>query len=57
MLDVFKAHKVKKLRKVKIPEPVSTESGRNASDDQVQRILKYVYSNQDIYSIRDEITE
>lgn len=57
MLNVFKEHKVKELKTVTIPEPLFTESGKNASDDQILRILKYVYSNQNIYSIKDMITE
>jgi len=48
------------LKKVSVPEPYPTDSGKGLgkiSDDPVLKILKYIYSNQNIYKIKDEITE
>lgn len=57
MLDIFREYPVKELKTVGIPAPMTTISGNGASDDQIKRILKYVYSNQDIYKIQDEVNE
>ena len=60
LLKVFSKHNVKKLQKVAIPEPFPTDSGKGlgkVSDDPVLKILKYIYSNQNIYKIKDEITD
>lgn len=48
------------MKKVSVPEPYPTDSGKGLgkiSDDPVLKILKYIYSNQNIYKIKDEITE
>ena len=58
--EIFKKHKPEKLLKVSIPEPFPTDSGKGlgkASDDPVLKILKYIYTDQDIYKIKDEITD
>ena len=57
MLDLFKEYKAKDLKSVGIPEPMTCISAAGHSDDQVRRILKYIYSNQNIYSVKDELNE
>ena len=60
LLKVFKKHDVATLKKISIPEAFPTDSGKGLgkiSDDPVLRILKYIYSNQNIYKIKDEITD
>jgi len=45
MLEVFSKYSVAELPVVKVPEPFS-EKNMVHSDDQVSRILKYIYGNQ-----------
>lgn len=56
MLEVFTKHSVKELPKVRVPEPFNQKNELH-SDDQVSRILKYLYGNQSIGLIRDEIND
>ena len=56
LLKVFKLHDVATLKKISIPEAFPTDSGKKA-DDPILKILKYIYSNQNIYKIKDEITD
>lgn len=56
MLEVFTKHSVKDLPTVRVPEPFNQKNEMH-SDDQVSRILKYIYGNQNIGLIRDEINE
>ena len=56
MLEVFTKHSVKELPKVRVPEPFNQKNELH-SDDQVSRILKYLYGNQNIGIIRDEIND
>jgi hypothetical protein len=43
MVEVFRTYP--EIKQVTIPEPYNPEY-ENSSDDQVIRILKYIYSNQ-----------
>lgn len=45
MLEVFMKHNVIDLPQVRIPEPFNQKNEMH-SDDQVARILKYIYGNQ-----------
>lgn len=45
MLEVFMKHSVEELPTVRIPEPFNQKNELH-SDDQVARILKYIYGNQ-----------
>ena len=56
MLEVFTKHSVEDLPRVRVPEPFNQKNELH-SDDQVSRILKYIYGNQNIGMIRDEINE
>ena len=56
MLEVFTKHSVKDLPKVRCPKPFNQKNELH-SDDQVSRILKYIYANQNIALIRDEIND
>lgn len=48
MLEVFMKHNVTDLPQVRIPEPFNQKNEMH-SDDQVARILKYIYGNQVSY--------
>ena len=56
MLELFSKHSVIDLPQVCVPEPYN-ERHELHSDDQVSRVLKYIYGNQNIGLIRDEINE
>ena len=56
MLELFSKHSVIDLPQVRVPEPYN-ERHELHSDDQVSRVLKYIYGNQNIGLIRDEINE
>ena len=56
MLEVFMKHSVEDLPRVKVPNPFNQKNELH-SDDQVSRILKYIYANQNINIIRDEIND
>lgn len=45
MLEVFTKHTAKQLPRVKCPEPFNQKNELH-SDDQVSRIIKYIYGNQ-----------
>ena len=45
MLEVFTKHSVADLPRVRVPEPFNQKNELH-SDDQVSRILKYIYGNQ-----------
>ena len=45
MLEIFAKYSVEELPKVRVPEPFSDRNAIN-SDDQVSRILKYIYGGQ-----------
>lgn len=49
-------HSVEDLPRVIVPKPFNQKNEMH-SDDQVSRILKYLYANQNIAIIRDEINE
>lgn len=54
MFEAFKAYP--KLTKINVPQPLN-QSYETSSDDQIARILKYLYSNQNFDEIREEVTE
>lgn len=54
MFEAFKAYP--KITKINVPQPLN-QSYESSSDDQVARILKYLYSNQNFNEIREEVTE
>lgn len=54
MFEAFKAYP--KIQSINVPQPWN-QSYESSSDDQVARILKYLYSNQNFNEIRDEVTE
>lgn len=56
MLEVFSKHSVVDLPKIRVPEPFNQKNELH-SDDQVSRIMKYIYGNQNIGVIRDEIND
>ena len=56
MLEVFMKHSVEDLPRVVVPHPFNQKNEIH-SDDQVSRILKYLYANQNIAIIRDEIND
>ena len=56
MLEAFTKHTVEELPRIRVPQPFNQKHELH-SDDQVSRILKYIYSNQQIAMIRDEINE
>ena len=56
MLEVFMKHSVEELPRVVVPQPFNQKNEIH-SDDQVSRILKYLYANQNIAIIRDEIND
>ena len=45
MLEVFMKHSVEDLPRIRVPEPFNQKNELH-SDDQVSRILKYIYGNQ-----------
>ncbi len=45
MLEAFMKHSVKMLPKIRVPEPFNQKNELH-SDDQVSRIIKYIYGNQ-----------
>ena len=45
MLEAFSKHSVEDLPRIQAPEPFNQKSELH-SDDQVSRILKYIYGNQ-----------
>ncbi len=45
MLEAFMKHDVKMLPKIRVPEPFNQKNELH-SDDQVSRIIKYIYGNQ-----------
>ena len=56
MLEIFLKHSVVDLPKIRAPNPFNQKNELH-SDDQVSRILKYIYANQNIAIIRDEIND
>ena len=44
MLEVFMKHSAEDLLRVRVPEPFNQKNELH-SDDQVSRILKYIYGN------------
>ena len=56
LLDVFAKFGPDVLKQVKAPQPFNQKSEIH-SDDQVSRILKYLYNSQSIDSIKEEVTE
>ena len=56
MLEVFMKYSPAELPIVRVPEPYA-QKNISHSDDQVSRILKYLYANQNIGIIRDEVNE
>ena len=44
MLEVFTKHSVKELPRVRVPHPFNQKNEMH-SDDQVARILKYLYAS------------
>ena len=56
MLEVFMKYSVEDLPRVRVPYPFNQKNELH-SDDQVSRILKYLYANQNINVIRDEIND
>lgn len=44
------------MKQINVPKP-HIQYHENHSDDQVARILKYLYSNQDFNSIADEVSD
>ena len=56
LLDVFAHYGPGVLDVVNVPKPFNQKSETH-SDDQVSRILKYLYNSQDINVIKDEVTE
>lgn len=65
LLEVFvgieekKDEERKELTVVQVPKPTKTNSNPNSQvkDDHVNRILKYIYHNQDFLIIKKEITD
>ena len=58
--EKLKGMSKRKLPKVSMPDPFPTDSGKGLgkpAEDPVLKILKYIYSNQNIYKIKDEITD
>ena len=55
LLEVFAKHPVADMPTVKVPAPFNQKCEQH-SDDQVSRILKYIYGNQNIGLIREEVS-
>ena len=53
--ELFRKYDCKALPEVTVPHPFN-QIYENNSDDQVIRILKYIYASQDIYKIKNEIS-
>lgn len=53
--ELFRKYDQKALPEVTVPKPFN-QIYENNSDDQVIRILKYIYGSQDIYKIKNEIS-
>ena len=55
ILTLFKKYPVAELPRIKAP--LGYHKHDEGSDDQISRILKYLYGNQDIYKIKAEVTD
>lgn len=55
-MEIFRSLGAAVPNPLKVPEPAPLEKFESSDDDQVARILKYFYCNQNIESIQNELT-